>query len=255
MPQSLASGTDVPFDDELFNVGTTSNLLNDRSYTIDAYDINENYYPELVVVYMNKNKVDNLEIPHANAAAYMVDKVTDALDSDGTETKKLYLFNAGKYYQYNLSSKLVNKFVQEGKIPSNGDIIRVVLNGRNEIIGLSIDVKYNAASKSAVINYGIDNLSQNANAELSYISGNVITVDEGALVLTVDQKPTPSAGDYINGIAPLSLTKQDYTIFNKTTGEVYAGRLSDVYDHISDNSYVVCEMNYYGCVKVYLYIN
>ncbi len=253
VPSSLMSSPDGIYPDESYNIKSLSALSNDEDYTIDVYDLDSNFYPAVVVVYCNSSDLSEAESAGEYSKTVMVTDVTSVYDDEGLESCKIYAFDGQKYVDYVVSSSVYPTLKDAGKIPGGGDIVRLVISN-NTVKGIAIDVDYNALDASVKINYGKEILSTATNSVLTYISGNVITADSNSIVLDIDEAPTPNTGSYINNIAAISINSPKYIIYNRSTGEAYAGREGSLYSG-EQNPYVVCKLSYYQSQNVYIYID
>lgn len=252
VPQQLSSNPNKVYEDGCFAIGSISSLQNDKEYIMSAYDLDENYFPAAVVIFSNEATADAFKMPTPISTPFMVANVTDAVDSEGEPAKKIYGVSEGRYMEYYMSPSIVSYLEGQGKMPVKGDIVRVSLNG-NKIIGLTRDVS--CTSSGVKINFGIDSVSGDANSELTYIGGELLSKHASALVLSANQKPTPSTGAYLNNIAPISISSPSYTVCDLKTGEVYPGKYDSLQPSGERSQYVVCRLQYYRGFNIYIYID
>jgi len=252
VPQKLSSDSNREYEDGCFVIGSMTSLTNDKYYIMSAYDLDENYFPGAVVIYTNEETADAIRMPGLTATPFMVSEVTDAIDSEGEASKRIYGVTGGKYKEYYMASSTAAELEAENKMPVVGDVVRLSLNG-DKIVGLTRDVS--CTSSGITINYGIDGVSTNSNSELTYIGGELLSKHANAVVLCADQKPTPSSGAYINNIAPISISNPTYTVCDLKTGEVYPARYESLQLSGERNQYVVCRLQYYRGFNVYIYID
>lgn len=252
VPQQLSSDPNREYEDDCFAIGSMTSLVNDKEYIMSAYDLDENYFPGAVVIYTNEATADAIRMPGLTATPFMVSEVTDAIDSEGEASKRIYGVTGGKYKEYYMASSTAAKLEAENKMPVVGDVVRLSLNG-DKIVGLTRDVS--CTSSGIVINFGIDGVSTDSNSELTYIGGELLSKHANAVVICADQKPTPSSGSYINNIAPISISNPTYTICDLKTGEVYPGRYESLQLSGERNQYVVCRLQYYRGFNIYIYID
>ena len=246
IPDSLRGENPSPrYDDEAFQVTDTSYFNNNDNYYVDAYDFNENYYPEVIAVYGDTVG----EMVSGAADAHLVYSVTDAATPDGDTTKLIRTYSGGHYYRYYADPEKVNELT----IPTVGDIVRLSLNTKSYITNIAIDVEYDAESKVGAITY-----SGEWNGITNYITGKVKSIGNGSIVLRADSYPRTLLND--SNIAPLGLKSNTrYVIFNLSNNTVEIASSDSV---LPENvvgagaaSYVICKLNYYAVTDVIIYRN
>lgn len=261
VPKSLADDTVAParYDDEFFVSGGTSRLDNDDTPTIDLYDYSENYVPAVAVVYNMIGGASSSEVPSTSAESYMVDKVTNALDSDGNSSVKITLCSLGSYQSYVLNCDVYEELKEDNDLPQKGDIIRYVLDSKNEIVGIARDVVFDSKTKTFSIAYGEDGVKTNISDLLTYASGTVKAFGGGLMTLDLINIPT-----YIPSEIDLSDNQLSYGC-NATKAVLYSGadnsvrviNAADIKTEANcgagDADMVVLKTVYYNAPTVFVY--
>lgn len=255
VPEKLLTAPAAKYDDELFTCTGTSKLVNDKSYTADAYDFDKNYLPACTVVY-NAAETVGIFTPGTGATAYMVCGVSDAVNSEKEVTKLIKVFDSGVFSEFYVKPEFVEAFKTAKLIPGPGDVVRFVFDKKNQISGIAIDVDYDESAHGLKVNYGTASVSTSPDGYLSYFTGNALAQTVGYLVIRKDNAPdAPSA--YVGNIVNLTLGTVKYTIFDKASGQVRAGTSSDI---ITENEAgaldavnVACKTQYYSVNRIYIY--
>ncbi len=256
VPQDLKTKTDVKYSDELFSITGTGTITNDTTPTVDAYDYDERYLPAVIVIYRATDS-SNLKTPSGSSVGYMVRELSDAIDSEGAQLKLLKVFGGGKYKQFFIDPASYNQMVIQGSIPSHGDIVRLTTNSKGYVVGISVDVTYDEATKAPTVNYGQGGVSTTSYEYLTYYSGKVLAHGNAHIALLAQNVPAENVKSG-NGIVNLGLGNATYVVFNTKTGEVGAGNSSSVISKlvggIENASHVVCKSSYYSVNTIYIYL-
>jgi hypothetical protein len=123
----------IPNNRELledYSVGFSSNLKDKITYTMDVYNIDDNYSTNLIVRYYNKN--DDIDITEDLPIA-IIDKISRVTNIDGTEVPKLTYLSDGKLYSCELFNDDVLKLDSNDKpLPDlkRGDAIKVFMQDK-----------------------------------------------------------------------------------------------------------------------------
>lgn len=252
VPKDLATKNGIEYDDELFTVIMSSELSNNVDYTVDAYDFNQSYVPQAVVVY-NGYLSGKSEAPSMTSDQYIVYGVSDALDEQGEQIKLLKVYGNSKYSKLYIKEETYNTLAGANKMPSSGDLIRIVKDRAGYVKGLALDVDYDEANESIKINYGVDNLPTTGKEYINYFSGRVLTQPDEFMLIEADNSP---ADCKTNGLVNLRLSSPKYVVFNMKDKSVSLADKSTVVSAVaggSEASYVVCKSSYYSVNTIYIY--
>lgn len=248
IPQALSTTPDAEYDEELFYVMKSSDLVNNQNYTCDVYDMNEFYFPSAVAIYQSVN-IGTTATPSSTSNSHVVYNVTDSVNPDGDVTKAIYTVSKGYYNRYYIDPDLLSGFEAGGLIPGKGDIVRLSLNVNNEIIGITIDASCSSSGTVTLNTIG------SQTDVIAYISGKAIVAGGGGITLRVNQSPS---SEHINSVAPIGLGwLYTYTFYNTTTGEVKVGSIDDIMTEKNSDAqsadFVVMRLNYYAATDVFIY--
>jgi len=168
--------------------------------------------------------------PPMNATAYVVDSVVDAIDSDGEITKKVTLYDNGKFLSYYIDERIIPTLEDDNLIPGSGDIVRIVLSDVDTIGGIARDVIYNPDTKKAKVQYGGD-VSANPGYMNTYLTGKVFSVSSSMLTVKYEDIGTDSSkySPTKDGISPYAMTSVPViAIYNTDKGIVEHGSFNDI---------------------------
>ena len=232
VPKNLTGTVTGRYDDNLFSVMSYTELKDDDKLTVDAYDYNENFEPGVVVAYIGLGTGGRVSAatPPMNATAYVVDSVVDAIDSDGEITKKVTLYDNGKFLSYYIDERIIPTLEDDNLIPASGDIVRIVLSDVDTIGGIARDVIYNPDTKKSKVQYGGD-VSANPGYMNTYITGKVFSVSSSMLTVKYEDIGTDSSkySPTKDGISPYAMTSVPViAIYNTDKGIVEHGSFNDI---------------------------
>lgn len=229
VPASLKDGITENIDVEKFSVITKDSLPSyKRNMCIDAYDLNKQLEPGVIVIY-NEDASDTLSV-HKEAAPAIVKGVTLGFNTDDEITNIIHYYQNGRSQKIPITSEL-NRTIQE--LPEPGDIIRVALNSDGEIAGLKIDVKYVETSDR------LDITSEDVidgQVDHSYYTGKSYVHSGNALTLLVDSyKYSEGYSDsMIGGISAFAYGSGCYiTYYNTQTQETKRVSAAAIKDAVS----------------------
>jgi len=126
----------VEVEDKDFACG--GSFVNDTSYMVDVYDVNEAGIAGCIVVYSTAQDSFNHIVQNYKDYPFgVVDYVVDTIDKDGVITKKVYFWSNGKFQMAILDSEAYNHSNaagdNDGKMLSKGDIFTYHLDNRGYI--------------------------------------------------------------------------------------------------------------------------
>lgn len=252
VPKAMTSEPDKQYDDSLFTVISSSELYNNRDYTVDAYDYNKNYVPQAITVYTNVDENTSV-VPAAETTVYMLQEVRDAINEDGEQIKSLLVYGNSKYQKYLLKTDTYNTLSKNGKMPTPGDVIRLAFDRDGYISGIALDVDYNMKDDTIGVNYS-DGVSESGKEYLSYFAGKVLKKSNNFMTIRTEAGPSDSI---TNNMTVLCLGAPKCVMFNKRTGLVTAVDISNIVSEAAGGSaaamHVVCRTNYYSVNTIYIY--
>lgn len=236
------------YDKKYFTVESTSSLKSYGGYLVNIYDQNASMQPGAVIVYDDSGETINRE----SAVAHLVEKVTDAVNEDMEQGKKLTVWGKGEYKSYFLSKELCDTLGSDN-IPRAGDIITMAIDSRGEVKNLEIDVKYTASALK---------INNPSSRERYYHTGRVFSTDDGTLLLKIESGPTYSNNDNPeDGIAAFSTGVGQttyYVQFDKSSSQVKEIKQSDLKTMLASGgeaSYVAIYSYYTGATLVVEYVD
>lgn len=128
--------SDGSVEDENFESVATSWMVNDHTYQVAAYDVDDGGAAGAIVIWDN---VGGAITSGSNFA--VVDKVVSAVKEDGTQTKKLYGISSGKYIEL-IAEELGTLTVTSNGVARElrrGDGIRYATNKNGEVSTIALD--------------------------------------------------------------------------------------------------------------------
>lgn len=253
VPSELTGTPAQKLDDRTFRAGAINELRNDATYTMDIYDLDRNYYPGAAVVFKNSSDPNVSNSLSNSSKVVMIEKVSEALDSAGDDSLKIYALDGNRFVEYYVPSETWTYYRSIGEIPSKGDIARVTLNG-NKVTAIRIDVDYDETTKSTSVLYGVTSTQDvnRGNSPLAYISGEVVCANDESVTIVPHTTPESPTGNYPIATTSLGYYNAVCNVFNRSTGEVYSAKLSDIGSGIRTD--VICKLNYFRCNAVYMYV-
>lgn len=256
VPKALETETGVEYSDDMFSVVGTGVMVNNEKYPVDAYDYDEEYVPQVVVLY-NSTSADLSLSPNNNAKSGIVMSINPVIDSDGVPCRVLRIYGDGIYTKYYMKEEIYSDLKSLDKIPDSGDVVRLSFDVKGYVNGISLDADYNHGDGSVTINYGVDSLETSATAWLTYFAGKVVANSTSYITIDADNSPTDA---YLTGdTVTLPVSSPRYVIYNAKSGEAYLGKAGNIVSSASSGeesaSYVVCKSTYYQINTVYIYIN
>lgn len=184
VPSALISdGGTATYDDSYFVCGDSSRVDNDDTPSVDVYDMNENHFPGAVVIYNMVGGTANSVNPTQYDPSYMVESVTQASDAEGNDSIKLTLRDTSGSKSYTVDYDVYQEYLKDKKIPKKGDLVRIVLDEKPEIIGYAIDCSYDSKTGSFTINYGKAGLSNNIRERYTLAAGKVVSFGDGLMTI------------------------------------------------------------------------
>ena len=252
------------YDDTAFSIISTASLGNSRSYLVDAYDYDESLTPRIIIVYKGVAQAGNavLKNPGAddNLDTHLVEKVVSCINEEGESTDRIYTYSAEGFSYFDIDPDLSGAINASATVKP-GDLVRFYISG-GKICGLSVDAKYDATSKKAIIDYSSGNIDDLISG-LTYISGKVFSaVDLYTLSIKADNYPTYESQKNntaaqqqnnparLDGLCALKANSNTVVaVYDTKTGMIEHGSLSEISDIRSvgerDASYVAIRLGTY----------
>ncbi|MBR5507024.1 MAG: S-layer homology domain-containing protein [Clostridia bacterium] len=256
VPKALETEVGNEYEDGMFSVVGASVMVNNEKYPVDAYDYDEFYIPQTVVLY-NSTSADVALSPNNTAKSGILISMNPAIDSEGTACYVARIYGDGIYTKHYITEDIYNDLASLDKLPDSGDVVRISFDAKGYINGISIDADYDSTNSSVTINYGIDSLETSATSWLTYFSGKVVANNTSYITIDADNSPTDA---YVSGkIVNLPLNSPRYIIYNTKSKEAYPAKAGNVISSSGGGtaaaSYVVCKSSYYHINTVYIYVN
>ncbi len=159
--------------EEYFVCGGSELLVNDTKYSnIEIFDISESGTAGVIVMKYDPINEDYLE----SDMSCMVEKVYETVNEDDEAIIGIECWAAGEYRNIYLpKDKTVKKDSGNGLVP--GDIIRVKLNGKNEIISINVEIDMSDGTPK-----------QNSTASAAFFGSNVAVTYQMGYVYSLSGK-------------------------------------------------------------------
>ncbi len=250
VPETLAVGKE--YDESVFRIESSAALTEHNTYKIDGYDFDSTMCPAVAVVYsesaLSKGNI-YLEEPLSWYDGCVVDKVTNALTSDGEEVTKLTVVRAGSHKTYYINQAVKDALANAGKaIPSPGDIIRVTLKNGNYIYGLAIDASYNPALGKVSVNTYLDN----SFSYRTYVAGKAFARGSSSVTICAESSGTGGTVDIVDNLITLGLTGDNIVKFSRSSMQCKPARIADVVcmnEAGEDSASYICVKTEYGKIR------
>lgn len=254
--QNIGSDSDARlayYDKKYFTIESTSTLRRYDTYLLSIYDQNSSMQPSAVLLYDGSTAATETLL-RDTATAYVVEKVTDALNDDGEKVKKMTVWGDGKFSSLMMSKELVSSLGAEG-LPRSGDIITMSTNAYGEIQAISVDLR--CSNGALEIKAG----SSGPN-DYNYHTGEIFSTGESTILLRMKQGPTytASTGVPVDGIVSFSVGIGSNTYFlqyDMKSGQIKQIKQNDLKTVLAygDNASNVAVYNYYhGAMLVVEYV-
>ncbi len=182
IPKELADGVPRRIDEKYFSVITKSSLSAYHTYTIDAYDVNKNMQPAIIVFY-NPNSGENIEVSDDTASG-IVESVSRGFNIDGVTTDIITYWSNGTCYKRPLSNDAAESLKTAGITVQSGDIIRAAVDEYGEIKALNLDVEYIKEKDSLDIT---DSAPKSGQYDDAYYRGKSFAHSKDTLTLCIDE--------------------------------------------------------------------
>lgn len=240
------------YDDDDFSVLTSASLGRGEIVDVDAFDFDENFVPQAILVRKAESNMITVDHP-----SYIVTKVSvNALTEDGELAVKLYTFRNGKHEEVFVKPEDWASYSQK---PQNGDVIRFITGKDGYVSAMHIAVHFKGMNeaKKAEVNYTTP-VNSKVHGSLTYITGTVYNVSDSFIVLN---ESIESGGTYWfkapTGTLSLPLSNPEYVLYNQkalTAKTVSSDKLiSSLHAGTAGSSFVVCECYYGRVARVYIY--
>lgn len=248
VPTALKTATAPDFYDDIFFSATTySSLINNRYYDVDIFDFDENYYPKAIVVYEDVTG----ETVSDEVACHLVHSVSDAINADGEFTKLISTYSEGYYYRYFVDTEKGSGLT----LPQPGDVVRFSLNPENEIVNVTVDVKFKKNASVIKDAFEIKYVGDYTDI-ISYISGHAKSYGDSSLVLRATFSPATLQN--IGNIAPLPMSYTPRCVIYDISDESVT--VADFTDILTEDvvgadkaSHVLCRIKYYAVCDIIIY--
>lgn len=242
VPQELAINNNKRYDGEYFTVLNTSMMDSYGTHTIDAYDLNNQLEPGVIVLY-NPDAGDTMTV-RKHTALGMIDKVSTGINDDGEMVHLISVWVNGRYYDYTIDYEVYNNILNSNALTDEekkhrsdvimkGDIVRVAVDGYGKVKALSVDGRYNPVKKTAE---ATSSAPHDGQIDDSVYSGKVYSHSANHLSLVVENSFYNSgySDEIIDKIAPFGL-RNDVTIcvYDTKTSVVKTAKLSMLKDALA----------------------
>ena len=213
---------------EDYYVTDSSFFWNDGSYTVEAY---KNEAKGLIADYLVCYQDAKPTSTKPENSLFVVEKVIDAMRSDGTLSKKLYGYYSGVKADYH--------FVTGYQVPAGidvGDIARVSINNRGEID--LITVIYDASERQLLLAnnpYYVDQANPRFYQSLRIVNGFVYDKEGSYLVVTPEMPPSGDYDDVKSTIEIHDASKYNIYVYDEHGGKptVRTGTSGEVLTYLS----------------------
>jgi len=239
VPEELSINSSKRYDEADFTVLNTSMMDSYGTYTIDAYDLNNQLEPGVIVLY-NPDAGDTMTV-REHTALGMLDKTSLGINDEGEIVHLISIWVNGRYYDYEIEDEVYSSILSSNALTDEektfrsdvimrGDIVRVAVDGHGAVKALSVDGRYNPITKTAV---ATSNAPHDGQIDDSVYSGKVYSHSANHLSLVVGSSFYNSgySDEIIDGIAPFGL-KSDVNIcvYDTKTNIVKTAKLSMLKD-------------------------
>lgn len=232
-----------------FNLKEVGTFKKDSSYTVDAYDLNENGVASVVLVY------DSSSTGLTDSSVYgIVDKISEVWHDDLGLCKKVTLWRSGECYSYYMEINEKNLHLRDDGTPlETGDVIHIYL--KNDVIK-DLEVIFDSKTKEltargVAANGGNEDKTQSSRAFL--YSSNYKMTDK---YFVVSRKKTDGKWDYsLDNLRYIPLYN-DASIIVVEDGQVkkiYSDEILDYCSSGEDADELFIIQGYWGTSSIVIY--
>lgn len=236
--------------EEYFVSGGSGLLVNDTKYSdIEVYDISEGGTAGVILL-----KYDPLNDGYLESdMSCMVEKVYETVNDDGEVMTGIDCWGAGKYYSIYLpQDKTVEKDSGKGLLP--GDIVRVKLNNKNEVIRINVEIDMADGTPK-----------QNSTASAAFFGSNVAVTYQMGYVYSISGTNayfTNSADDFGNinysfrSLKNFSMNTKNIVRFDmdkKTVRPISLGEIKTCRSFDEANDFVVIRQSRFAANTIFVY--
>lgn len=245
---TIPDTTDTEVEESDFAITEMSALKKDGSYTVDAYDLDDNGIPGVVLIY--SNITSSL---HDNSEYLIIDRVSDVWTDELGACREVRFWKKGECKAFYLEEANKNLAVKSnGKLLAAGDMVRIVQ--RNGIIK-ELVLDFDAETKSMTadgqtIAYG-DAAFNKSSARL-YASIYMMTGTN----LIVSSKKTAGKWDYsLPNLRNVPLTKEANIVVveDNKVKKIYADEILDYCSAGGSADEMLAVQGYWYAVDVVIY--
>ncbi len=213
--------------EKLFAVQTKSVLVNDKTYTGEFYNMDENGAVS-VMVYRNDNpfKISARPVP------MLVKSVAIEQSDDGEEVYAIYGYYNNNYttvympMDTEVTKEVISGTTKESSHPllSSGDVITIGLNSKNEVTELKVIFD----ARKDVFSFNTEKVNTNTNASEMYYYGMVYSAGDNHMAIATKEKP---GGGYDFAQEHLRYLNTNVSLivrYNVKTGEIRPMTAADI---------------------------
>lgn len=230
------------YDEDDFTLLNTGSMNSYGTYMIDAYDLNNQLEPGVIVLY-NENAGDSVSV-REHTPLGMVEKISKGLNAEGENVHLISIWVNGRYYDYTIDDEVYSKILStnaltdaekkfRSEVIMKGDIVRAEANGYGEIMALSVDGRYNPEKKMAeATSYA----PADGQLDDSVYSGKMYSHTSNHMSLLVESSFFNSgySDEMVDGIAPFGIKSGiSLCVYDTKTDVVRAAKFSQLKDCIA----------------------
>lgn len=255
VPTDFEVGNSTKYDESRFEFVSIDQLINGTYYTVDAYDLNEDFVSACILVKDNQGE-SSIKIPSNNAPSYVVMSVTDAINQEGDVCKLLRLYGEKKYVKYYIDDTTYKTIVNSQGVPNFGDVVRLSFATDGSINGLVKDVKFTSLQDKLNVNYANGN-SSSGSGVLSFWTGNAYSLGKQTIGIRKEVGPSSYTGQGFDGVYSLPLLSTTYILVDTKLEQVKlsssAQLVTEINSSASEATKIAVRTYYYGARVIIMY--
>lgn len=237
VPEKVTNSDGSQIPEEQFRVVMPAELRAAGKYNIDAYDMNADMIPGVIVIY--DTETGNSSAVRTSTAMSLVEGLSKGINGDGETVYFVDVWRAGKYCRYTMTADFYDEKKAAGKLPSPGDAVRIQADSKNKITALSVDARYNKNynDKNFIVLL-TEQAPASSQADYNMFTGTVYSHTPTTLAIRVNDTKTVANSSYSaearDGIAAFSITSSTrVVIYNGKTGIASQGKIDMLTDEVS----------------------
>lgn len=228
----------------------SSMLLDNTSYNLTVYDLDEGGTPAVAVLEYESTT----EKPNWKDFSYIVEKITDGISEDSEAVRIVNCWSNGKYYTLNLPYD-VDAGKDNGEELSSGDIFRAKLkNDGYTIASMCVDIYLENGIPTA--NSSQDAVLGGGNVNIAYQLGRMYKISGNYAYMATEQD---IFGEYIYSLSALknvSIKTSHIVKYDVETGEVRpvtADSIKTYSSYGNECGFVALRQSRFDAVGMYVY--